>query len=88
SYRQSIARRLDGFRDALTEAGVAFDPERHLLDLKSPRLINVAARDFVEAHIARQGLKATAIFCVTDLVALGTIQALNARGIRVPEDIS
>jgi DNA-binding LacI/PurR family transcriptional regulator len=87
-YRKSITRRLDGFRDALADAGIAFDPARHILDLGNPRLINVAARDFVEARLARDGLAATAFFCVTDLVALGTIQALAARGIRVPEDVS
>jgi DNA-binding LacI/PurR family transcriptional regulator len=87
-YRQSIARRLDGFRDALADSGIDFDPTRHVLDLKSPRRFNVAARDYVEEHIAANGLKATAFFCVTDLVALGTIQALTARGIRVPEDVS
>lgn len=87
-YRQSIARRLDGFRDALAEAGIAYDASRHLLDLQSPHLINVAARDVVGAHIDAHGLTATALVCVTDLVALGTIQALTARGIRVPEDVS
>lgn len=87
-YRQSIARRLDGFRDALAEAGVTYDASRHLLDLQSPHLINVAARDVVGAHIDAHGLTATALVCVTDLVALGTIQALTARGIRVPEDVS
>ena len=87
-YRQSIMRRFDGFRDALQEFGVAFDPARHYIDLKTPRLVSVAGREAIEARLNAGPLNATAFFCVTDMIALGVIQALTARGIRVPEDVS
>ena len=30
----------------------------------------------------------TAVFCASDLMAIGVIKALNSKGLRVPEDIS
>lgn len=38
--------------------------------------------------IANMAQKPTALFCVSDLMAIGVINGLNNRGIKVPEDIS
>jgi LacI family xylobiose transport system transcriptional regulator len=78
----SLAR-LDGYRAAMTSAGLAVDPqwvrfgdfqraggERHaaeLLDLDQPP---------------------TAIFAGNDLQALGVLHAADARGLTVPDDLS
>jgi DNA-binding LacI/PurR family transcriptional regulator len=33
-------------------------------------------------------VKFTAVFCANDLMALGSIRALNEAGLRIPEDVS
>ena len=32
-YSESIRRRVDGFRNAIEETGIYFNPSRHILDL-------------------------------------------------------
>lgn len=63
-YRESIRRRIDGFRNALEEAGIDFDPERHLVDLGSPakhfsggtryRAETVARRRYPNSHVLHE----------------------------------
>ncbi|MGD8174769.1 LacI family DNA-binding transcriptional regulator [Marinimicrobium sp. ARAG 43.8] len=87
-YRESFRRRVDGFRNAIEEAGLAFDPKQHLLDLGSPAAISISARDVVTEYLSSVDDCPTAFFCVNDIVALGTMQALQARGLVVPDDVS
>jgi DNA-binding LacI/PurR family transcriptional regulator len=87
-YRPSIVRRLEGFRMALAEAGIPFDPRRHVIDLGSPERLTLEAGLVLHEHLSRDGLRATAFFCVSDIVALGVIQALHAHGYSVPGDVS
>ncbi|MEF2071170.1 LacI family DNA-binding transcriptional regulator [Consotaella aegiceratis] len=88
THRESIKLRLDGFRDALEEAGIAFSPERHVLDLGSPNRISFEAREVVDRFLANRNEMPSALFCVADIVALAAIQAIQARGLSVPDDIS
>ncbi|MBU2884459.1 LacI family transcriptional regulator [Gilvimarinus agarilyticus] len=87
-YRESFRRRVDGFRNAIEEAGITFDPQSHLLDLGSPEAISIRAREIVTNYLNSVDERPTAFFCVNDIVALGTIQALQANGLSVPEDVS
>jgi LacI family transcriptional regulator len=75
--------RLEGFRSALGERNIPFDPAlvqnlgssvsagydgtQNLLDLSDPP---------------------TAIFCFNDRMALGALEAARSRGLRTPEDLS
>ncbi|MGQ9371176.1 LacI family DNA-binding transcriptional regulator [Azospirillum sp. ST 5-10] len=88
THRESIKRRLDGFRDALEEAGIAFRPDRHVLDLGDPNLISIEAESVVGRFLTARDPLPTAFFCVADIVALATIQALQAHGLAVPGDVS
>jgi LacI family transcriptional regulator len=80
----SARARLDGYRDALREASISAD--RSLVEpcvdwgLESGR----RAADRLLASTPR----ITALFAQSDLLALGAIAALRARGLRVPEDVS
>jgi len=76
--------RLQGFREALADAGIEYDDE-----------LVLAADAFVEEEGERlcnelldRGLKVTAIFAGNDLMALGCYDAFVARGIVCPDQIS
>lgn len=86
-YRESIRRRIDGFRNALEEAGISFDPTQHIIDLGSPDNISLAAGDIVLERLG-QGNLPTAFFCMNDIVAMGVMQAVKNKGFSVPNDIS
>lgn len=75
--------RVQGYRNALLEAGVDLDPQYE------------AQGDFSEAsgHRAVQELLAlaeppTAIFCANDSMAIGGLCAVHDAGLRVPDDVT
>jgi DNA-binding LacI/PurR family transcriptional regulator len=80
---QSEAERLAGYREALAAAGIPFVDE-----------LAVEGDGRSEAAIeAMSGLLAlaappTAVCCYNDMTALGAMRAIDARGLRVPEDVS
>lgn len=82
--QSSAVLRLAGYEQALTDAGIALDPD----------LIG-----YVEAFRRRDGATAMrrllqlderpdALFCFSDPVALGAMRVLHQSGIRMPEDIA
>ncbi|WP_332302714.1 LacI family DNA-binding transcriptional regulator [Rhizobium sp. GR12] len=87
-YRESIRRRIDGFRNALEEADIAFDAERHILDLGTPMMLGIDARELVAKYLAKIKRPPTAMVCINDIVAIAAIQAVQAHGLSVPRDIS
>lgn len=88
-HRISRKRRLDGFQDALAEAGLAYDASRHLIDLEENDLLEFEAGVAIHRAFERGILdKATAFFCCTDVIAISVLQALEARGLSVPGDYS
>lgn len=86
-YRESIRRKIDGFRDALEQFGVEFDAGIHVLDT-GKHDNTFGAQEALEKLVERGPLSFTAIFCVTDLAAVSAIQTLQSAGYRVPGDIS
>ncbi|WP_419992589.1 LacI family DNA-binding transcriptional regulator [Streptomyces boninensis] len=76
--------RTGGYRQALEAAGVPYDPA-----------LVVPARQYLRQDGARamaalldRGERPDAVFCYTDLMALGAIHVLHERGLRVPEDVA
>jgi LacI family transcriptional regulator len=70
-----------GFRTVLGRAGVELAPERW----------RRAPFDFAEGHrCALELLESapTALFCANDILALGAFNALYARGVRIPEQVT
>jgi LacI family transcriptional regulator len=72
-----------GYRDALREGGIVFDPE---LVVPGDYLEESGALA-VERLLAR-GIDFSAVFAANDQMATGATQVLFRRGLRVPEDVS
>ncbi len=78
----AATERLAGYRDALDEAGIAFDAQL------------VVEGSFVAAsgHAAMVTLLGrtwpTAVFVASDVVAIGAMRALREAGLRIPRDVS
>ena len=83
--RQTIRDRLDGYIAALSEAGIAYDPN---LVIEIPALQPEAAGTAARAALAEGRLDVSAIFCGSDMVATGVIRALAEAGRSVPDDCS
>ena len=78
----SRMRRL-GAQQAMEDNGIVFDP----------RLYGLSSYDFESAYNTMNSLLArraqfTAVFAMSDVIAIGVIRALASAGYKVPEDIS
>lgn len=79
-----LERRLDGYRRALGEAGIACSP-----DLVSPGPDTMAGGAESTRRLLRGSApRPTAITAFNDLMAIGALRELADQGVRVPEDMS
>lgn len=78
-----FALRYRGAMEALEAAGVPFDEERYVDTRFSLRGAYETARSFFEAKP-----DTTAVFAMSDTVAMGVIRALQDMGRNVPRDVS
>ncbi|WP_294274199.1 LacI family DNA-binding transcriptional regulator [uncultured Sphingomonas sp.] len=78
-----IAIRLDGYRAALEAHDVAFDAAM----VQTPTAGRFEGAEAVD-NLLERGIAFDAIVAASDLVALGAIQTLRQRGLRVPEDVA
>ena len=90
-----IERRLEGYRDALHEAGI--EPSLHGLRQMHPRFKTDSKNEFIEQgrRSVRKWLAGdwtkfgyTALLAQNDNAAIGAIEAFQEAGLRVPEDVS
>jgi DNA-binding LacI/PurR family transcriptional regulator len=81
---QQVADRRAGIAAALSPADRA-----ELVVMRTPSL-TVASGQAAAAHIAGRpaSTRPTAVFCANDLLALGVLQEMTQRGIRVPHDVA
>lgn len=84
--RKTIARRLDGFRDAMAEAGLGDAAPVLMADGFTPEAGERAVRGWLDAHPGLDGV--TGLFCAADNLAFGAMKALRDRGLSVPADLS
>jgi len=75
--------RLEGYKQALAEHGIAFDDSLVVNGRFSEQGGKEAA-----SRILTSNPEVTAIFCASDLMAIGAIQGIKEMGKSVPEDIS
>jgi DNA-binding LacI/PurR family transcriptional regulator len=85
--RQTIRRRLEGFMDAFREINLPL-PADAIIEADSFEPEH--AEQLIDRLMARDGglRGATAIFCASDNLALGTLRALERHGVGVPDNVS
>lgn len=75
--------RLVGYHQALESSGIEFDQQ-----LMASGNFSLGSGLEAAQYFAQLETKPTAIFCMNDEMAIGLIQGLKAKGLRVPEDVS
>jgi DNA-binding LacI/PurR family transcriptional regulator len=83
SEAPEIGQRYDGYREALEQAGLSFDP-----NLVSPAHFKLESAEAAVDALISSRTKFDAIFASSDMIALGAIRALQRQGVSVPEDVS
>jgi LacI family transcriptional regulator len=83
---RQVADRRDGATRALARAGAS---AADLTTIETP-VLNVTAGQRAGATIADMAARErpTAAFCANDLIALGLLQEMTRRGIRVPDEVA
>jgi len=80
--RSSIARDA-GYRRALSEAGIAYDPALVRVGMYHPETVREQARLLLDS-----ANRPTAVFAANDLSALGVIDVATRLGLSIPDDLS
>ena len=75
--------RYHGYRDALRRAGLCADPV-----LRAPCGLSKRSGQLAVRELLRRGAEFSALFCSTDLSALGALHALREAGLSVPAEVS
>ncbi|ANH08166.1 LacI family transcriptional regulator (plasmid) [Shinella sp. HZN7] len=83
SFMEAAQDRLAGYREALAEAGLAYDDRLVVEGNWTPTSGFEATRKLLSL-----GEPPTAIFCQNDKMAMGCFNAIGEAGLRVPGDIS
>ena len=81
-------QRALGYVEALTEAGIAVDPRLRVTDQPDAGRREPAPRPTVVDEVLSLDDPPTAIVAGDDLAAIGLIDSLEARGVRVPDQMS
>ena len=79
----STTERLAGFRRAVSEGG----PDCSILSENFTQYVASGGRDAVERMLSLPR-RPTAVFVTSDELTIGVIEALYARDMRVPQDVS
>lgn len=78
-----VAQRFQGYMNAHRKHKMQVDPELQI----NVSFTTQQAKEDIERWLAR-GLQFDAIFASSDLIAMTAISALQARGLRVPQDVA
>ena len=84
SYIDSSKERFNGYKKALKDKKIKFNPD---FILNGDFLVDsgyLSVKKYLEEH----GLNFTAIFAANDQMAIGAIKALNDKGIVIPNEVS
>jgi LacI family transcriptional regulator len=87
--RRSVGHlRLEGYRDAFVMRKIPVNEEYIFYVDQTMEHFSVENGYRTTQRILESGKDISAIFCVTDLLAIGAMRAIADAGLRVPEDIS
>jgi DNA-binding LacI/PurR family transcriptional regulator len=81
---QTGVQREEGFRLALADAGLPADPRL----LRHVEVYERAAGFAAMSALLDADVRPDAVFCFTDVLAVGALRACLTRGVRVPEDVA
>jgi len=81
-----ISERIQGALDAKRDAGIALNPEDFLSIKSEERRFEIGYQLAVE--ILKRRVRPSAIFAMTDELAIGALHALAGNGIKVPDEMS
>ena len=81
--RNVYADRFKGYRQALIEKGIAFDPSLHIINTLSDHAGTEAAQKILSMHNLPDG-----VFTANDTTAVACIRKLKEAGIKIPEDVA
>jgi DNA-binding LacI/PurR family transcriptional regulator len=79
--------RYRGYRQALHEAGVAFDPSWVTIGPRGSAGGVDLARRFLAAY-PDPSSRPTAVFATNDLIAIGSMRGFHEAGVRVPDEVA
>lgn len=79
----STGVKIQGYRQALEDAGLAFRPEW----VRTPEFTGVGGYEAMK-DLWNSGIHPTAVFAGYDGIAIGVMRFLHEQGIRVPDDVS
>jgi LacI family transcriptional regulator len=79
---ETVARRLDGIRQAMAGYGLTFIAEESCWEWEPQHGYEIATR------LLASGARPKALLCLNDRLAFGAYQALDAAGISIPGEIS
>lgn len=79
----TVMRRKDGYRKAMEDSGLGYDPARIV-----PCNLSVEDGRRAADRVVNMGLDCTAYLCANDSSAIGFIQRMSELGRRIPDDIS
>ena len=82
-FHPSMRNRYQGYREALDEAGIPFDPS-YLLEGERDR---IAARTMARSLLTLQS-PPTAVFAASDTHAIGVLDVAQETGLQVPKELS
>ena len=77
------AARVNGYRSALESAGIVFNPSY----VVNGEFIEEPAFAATDALLRRYP-EITAIFCASDVMAVGVMRAVRTHGLRIPDDVA
>lgn len=83
SHYPEFHARYAGYREALTEAGIATDPVLLARAISSEESGQAAA-----AELFANGVRFDAMLCASDLIAIGAMRVIADRGLSVPRDVA
>lgn len=83
SYASSSRGRVQGYREAMAEAGAAIDPA-----WVAPSSFGIDSGAEAAEMLMRLNPPPTAIFAVNDNTAIGALSTIGRLGLSVPEDVS